>query len=348
MPPPMDPLAPYRQAVEEELRLLLAAPPEPSLAPLFGMMQYHLGWVDEAFRPLEVPLTGKRLRPVFCLLACEGMGGDWERAVPVAAAIELIHNFLLIHDDIEDGDRFRHHRPTVWSLWGLAQGINTGDALWALARLAPHRLAERGYDAETVLTVIAWLDRTCLALCQGQYLDLAFEQAETVSLDAYLRMIAGKTAALLSACTGVGALLGGASPPTVEAMRAFGEALGLAFQITDDVLGIWGDPALTGKPAASDLVARKKSLPVVYALQQEAERGSSLLRQRYAQAGASDDPTVAEILALIEASGAREYAERLAQAHLQAAHAHLQRAGLSAECHERLAALAAAIGGRAL
>jgi len=348
MPPSTDPLAPYRQAVEKELRLLLKVPEEASLAPLFGMMQYHLGWVDEDFAPLAVPLTGKRLRPVLCLLTCEGVGGDWRRAVPLAAAIELIHNYSLIHDDIEDGDRFRHHRPTVWHLWGLAQGVNTGDVLWALARLAPQRLLQQGYDAATVLAALAWLDRASLALCQGQYLDISFEQAALVSPEAYLRMIAGKTAALLSACTGLGALLGGASPQTVETMTAFGEALGLSFQITDDVLGIWGDPVLTGKPVASDLAARKKSLPVVYALQQEAERGGSLLRQRYALADGSDARGIAEILTLIEASGAREHAERLAQTYLDAAREHLQRAQLAATARERLAALAAAIGGRAL
>jgi geranylgeranyl diphosphate synthase type I len=332
-------------AVEDELRLVLAAPDDEPLASLFRMMQYHLGWVDQHFAPLQPSVTGKRLRPVLCLLACEGVGGEWRRAVPAAAAIELIHNFSLIHDDIQDQDHVRHHRPTVWHLWGVAQGINTGDAMWALARLAAHRLTQQGYSAEVVLAAIAWLDRTCLKLCQGQHLDLWFEQTEMVSPSAYVRMISGKTAALLSACTGLGALLGQAPPTAVKAMAEFGHALGLAFQVTDDILGIWGDPSVTGKPAASDIVARKKSLPVVYAMQQKAERGGDLLRQRYAQRDSGAN-AVAELLALIEATGARAHAERLAQEHLDAALHCLHHAGLAEEARQQIAALAVAIGGR--
>ncbi|MHB1293608.1 MAG: polyprenyl synthetase family protein [Anaerolineae bacterium] len=313
-------LTQYFDAIELELKDVLREG-EQAVGPLYAMMQYHMGWVNQRFEP-EPADRGKRLRPLLCVLACEAVGGDWRRALPAAAALELVHNFSLIHDDIEDDSSERRHRTTVWTVWGLAQGVNTGDAMWALARMAPSRLRARGYDADTCLRVCEILDATCLELCTGQYLDISFEAVPSVSTAEYLRMVAGKTAALLAAAPAIGATLGGADGAAVESMRAFGFSLGLSFQMVDDILGIWGDPAVTGKPVASDVLTKKKTLPVLYAQAWELEHSQRDLERLYARPTltAEDIPVV---LALLERAGALAYTRERVRAHYDEAMAHL-------------------------
>ena len=313
-------LAIYLAALEEDLRGLLSLDDE-AVASLYQMMQYHLGWLDERFRPVDGP-RGKRLRPLACLLTCEAVGGDWRRALPAASAVELVHSFSLIHDDIEDHSDTRRHRPTVWRLWGVAQAVNTGDAVWAVSRLSMMRLLDRGYDAGTVLRLVKLVDETCLELCAGQYLDLAFQGVDSVSPADYERMVLDKTAALISASTAIGAILGGAKEPVVAAYRGFGRELGLSFQIIDDILGIWGDPSVTGKSAAGDLLEKKGTLPVLYALHWEREQGFDDLGPIYAQPALSPDD-LSTILALLARCGAREYARSLARQHHRRALAYL-------------------------
>lgn len=316
---PID-LTPYLDAIKSSLQDILRSD-EQAARPLYAMMQYHMGWVNRQFQPEQAD-RGKRLRPLLCLLACEAVGGDWQRALPAAAALELVHNFALIHDDIEDDSPERRHRTTVWTVWGLAQGVNTGDAMWALARMAPARLRSLGYDADTCLRVCETLDATCLELCTGQYLDISFETVPSISPDEYLRMVAGKTAALLAAAPAIGALLGGADAVGVESMRAFGFSLGLSFQMVDDILGIWGDSAVTGKPVASDVLTKKKTLPVLYAWAWEQERGLHDLERLYARPAltAEDVPAV---LALLERAGALEHTRERAHAYYDEAMTHL-------------------------
>lgn len=340
----LDRLAPYRLALEETLRNLVQTP-SPFAAPLYQMIQYHLGWLDANFAPLEQPAVGKRLRPILCLLACEAVGGDWHLALPAAAAIELVHNFSLIHDDIEDGDAFRHHRPAVWRLWGQAQGINTGDALWALARHAFHRVAQGGIGAEVHLKALEWFDRAGLALCTGQYLDMTFESEPSISLEAYIEMISSKTAALIEASTAIGAILGGASEAAVQEIATFGRSLGLAFQMTDDLLGIWGNPAITGKPVASDLLAHKKTLPILLALAWEAERGECALAQIYARDTLTPQD-IDSILALLERAHARERTQAMVDQHIQQAIAALERATSESPARQALASLAFSVSHR--
>ena len=338
----LDP-APYLDAIEDDLRAALAAD-EGAVAPLYRMMQYHVGWLDATLAPAEAP-RGKRLRPLMCLLACEAAGGSWRSAIPAASAVELVHNFSLIHDDIEDNSDTRRHRPTVWSLWGIPQAINTGDAMWAVARLSCHRLTALGHPAERVLRVMTTLDEACLALCTGQYLDLAFEEQATVSLDDYARMIEGKTAALLSAALSAGAALAGACDGVVASYRAFGRELGLAFQITDDILGIWGDPAVTGKSAASDILARKKTLPTLHALGWERAHGGDALMRLYAAPSLSEDD-VPRVLQLLDRAGARAFAEERAQIHVDRTLRHLSASGGSGPAQEALRELALSLVGR--
>jgi geranylgeranyl diphosphate synthase type I len=323
----------YLTAIEEEMRVALAVPDE-ALAPYYGMMHYHLGWTDDSFSSLGGK-SGKRLRPLLCLLSCNAAGGDWHRALPAAVALELTHNFSLIHDDIEDNSPERRHRPTVWSLWGRAHGINTGDGLFVISRLALHRLLEQGVPATTVALAFNILDEACLKLTEGQYLDLAFEAEETVTVQMYLNMISKKTAALIDSATHLGALLATEDRETVENYRLFGHQLGLSFQIVDDVLGIWGEQDVTGKGVGEDIVSKKKSLPVVYAL----EQGHGEVREIYAQETIAPDQ-VATVVRALDKLGAREYAEALARQHWRLALDSLEKTGNHNEGQDRLRDLA--------
>ncbi len=325
----------YLSELEAELR---AAVPATGAAPfLYDMLRYHLGWLDRHGRPVQAP-AGKRLRPLLCLLACEGYGGDYRRALPAAAAIELLHNFTLIHDDVQDRSDERRHRPTVWRLWGEAQAINAGDALYALARLALLRLAERGLAPSTVTAAAALLDHTCLRICEGQSLDVAFEGRLDVTYDEYLAMIGGKTAALLGCALEMGALVAGAAAEERQRMRECGETLGLAYQVQDDILGIWGEPSVTGKPAADDIRGRKKTLPIVYALTHGDRQHVERLHALFA-AAALDEGDVAAVLRILEDTGARQAAEAEAGRLYDETQRLLQASALAADVRSALSEL---------
>jgi len=297
--------------LEAEMRSVLvgrdAAP-----AQHYQMMHYHMGWLDESFQPGRFE-TGKRIRPMLCLMACEAVGGDPATALPAAAAVEILHNFSLIHDDIEDGDETRRHRPTVWKQWGMPQAINAGDGMFALAFTA--LLNSRGWGVAdgAVLAALTRFAACCGALTEGQHLDLRFEQQKSVSVADYLRMIEGKTASLVAASLSIGALIGGANRECDNALYRFGLHIGLAFQIRDDILGIWGDPALTGKAAGNDILRRKKSLPLLYALE-EPTVGGTLTERMDRPMNESDLP---EILDLLTRANARSFAEEQVQSHHQ-------------------------------
>ncbi len=290
-------------AVEQELHDRIQSMDD-TLAPLYNMMGYHLGWLDASLSPVQAN-PGKRTRPLLCLLCCLAAGGEWRRAVPAAAALELVHNFSLLHDDIEDNSETRRGRSTVWKLWGLAQGINTGDAMHVLAHRSVAGLQDQGYGPQVVVEVYGLLDDTLSQLCEGQYLDMAFEGDLGVTEHQYMRMIGGKTAALFAASTQLGAYLAG-SPDHSTHFRQFGWSLGLAFQMVDDVLGIWGDPQVTGKSAASDLCDRKMTLPVIHALQHRDTAAGFAELYRGAALGVAELP---KALALLANAGARKYVE---------------------------------------
>lgn len=301
----------FSAAIEAELRA--SVPADGPGASLHGMIRYHLGWSDLSLRPTVVP-AGKQLRPVLCLLAAEAVGADYRRALSGAAALELVHNFSLIHDDIMDRSDERHHRRTVWREWGEAQAIDAGDATLILAELALLRAAERGVSAGCVLQGVAVLNRACLRLAEGQHLDIGFEGKLDVTPEAYFAMIAGKTAALLAGSLELGALLGAEDAALARRYGEVGEKLGAAFQIQDDVLGIWGDSARTGKPSAGDIYQRKMTLPVIHALAVVGPGEARELAAIYA-AGASSvrEDQVARALAILDGAGAREHSTRIAE-----------------------------------
>jgi len=297
----------YLLPLEAEMRAVVQTA-NPRYAGLFGMLRYHMGWADATFTPCQAQ-TGKRVRPVLCLLTCEACGGDWEQALPAAAAIELTHNFSLIHDDIEDRDETRRGRPTVWALWGEAQGINAGDMLFALAQLALVRLSERTVPATTVVVALRLLNRTCVAITGGQYLDIGFESRADVSIADYLVMIEGKTAALVACSCEMGTLVAAAPDAQREGLRSFGHHLGMTFQMRDDILGIWGDPAVTGKPAGADIIRRKKSLPILHGLEHSAELRTLLAQDTLSAAD------VRRAKGLLQEANSRAYTEQLALEH---------------------------------
>lgn len=292
-------ITPYAHATLTELRRVV---PAIEVHPAFyGQLHYHLGWATADYQPADTP-SGKRIRSAFCLMACELFADNFQPALSAAAAIELLHEFSLVHDDIEDGDRTRRHRPTLWTLVGQPQAINAGDGLFALAQLALLKSGEAGVAAERVLQAQKRLNDTALALCIGQYLDMSFEKRDLVTPDEYIEMIRGKTAALLAFSGEAGALLGGADDTDTRKFYELGEAMGLAFQMRDDLLGIWGDPAITGKPVGADIRAKKKSLPVTYALTHD-ESGELQALYRNSLKGKAK---VERARNLIEATGAYE------------------------------------------
>jgi len=259
-------LARYRTLVAQFMRTTA-----PATSSLMGRMAaYHMGWVDRDGRPSD-SLPGKFLRSSLCLWANEAYGGDVDVALPVAAALEWIHNFTLIHDDIQDGDRERRGRATVWSIWGAAQGINAGDALHALALRA---LGQDGCRPEGRLHAVRVIADAVLQMIEGQCLDLELERRPDFSKRSYLRLALAKTGALFGASLEAGALLAGAPARILRRLRRAGRLLGVAFQMRDDWLGTWGDPATTGKPADGDLERRKATYVLVsaYATMTEAQR----------------------------------------------------------------------------
>ena len=248
--------------IELELQRQVARLDSPRTKPFHEMLTYHMGWTGEGAGPAA---TGKRIRPLMVLLCAASCGADWQSALPAAAAVELVHNFSLVHDDIQDNSEKRRGRPTSWVKVGTPMAINVGDALFVIANQAIIDLKEN-YPAEIVVRAAEILHNTCLELTRGQFLDMSYEERTDLSVDDYWPMVARKTAALLSACCHIGSLLGGADEAKQEAYRSYGQYLGLAFQVQDDILGIWGDEAITGKSAASDLVEGKNSLPVLAGL----------------------------------------------------------------------------------
>lgn len=230
--------------------------------PIYDVLRYHLGLRNEQFG-VEYADPGKRLRSKLCLLCCDATGADARMAVPVAAAVELLHNFTLIHDDIQDMAALRRHRPTVWSIWGVPQAINAGDAMFATAHVALNRSIGRGVPPVTTLDLSTDLHNTTLRIVEGQVLDLGFETRDDVTSAEYLRMIAGKTAAIIQFACLAGARIGGVPGERLHLFNDFGHAIGMGFQIRDDYLGVWGAEEVTGKSFADDIRRRKRALPVI-------------------------------------------------------------------------------------
>ena len=301
----------YKGWIEEELG---RAVPETDAADVHLLQGYHLGWTDRYGSPaVGGSSQGKALRPTLCLFACEAVRSSFDRAIPAAAALELIHNFSLLHDDIQDQDLERRHQPTAWSLWGVPRALVAGDAMHSTGDLAALRAGEQGVSAGVVLRVSGILTDSYLAMIEGQCLDLQFESRTDITTGEYLHMIACKTGALIRCGLETGALLAGGDEPTVRAFATFGDGLGRAFQIRDDYLGIWGDEATLGKATGNDIRRRKKSYPVVFALERAAGAALNDLQRIYGQEELEEDD-VQRVLAILDEVRAREHSQEVTEA----------------------------------
>ena len=319
----------YGVAIDQEIRAELSQGLDEWLQ---YALEYHFGWRDEEFKPIAGGNSGKKLRPVMALLAYQGalesrragsgVQADLGPALPLAACLEMIHNYSLIHDDIEDEDRTRQGRPTLWALWDKPKAINAGDCLDMLAFRKLLRSSERGVDPARLLQIAATVTETSVRLTVGQDADMSFEQNLDVTPQMYLKMIGGKTAALIGCATYCGALL--ALDPTEQADRLaayarFGEQIGLGFQIRDDILGIWGQTADTGKHSGSDIRRRKKSLPIIFAFSRVADHYRADLTALYRR---TDQVTPAEeafVMEVLDECGARHFAQQQADQYKAAA-----------------------------
>ncbi|MBB5917419.1 geranylgeranyl diphosphate synthase type I [Nocardia transvalensis] len=316
--PAPESLATTRRLIDPPMRAAVDRMPEP----MRRIAGYHLGWVDE-YGADTGDGGGKAVRPALTLLAARSVGGDPAAAIVPAASIELAHNYTLIHDDAMDGDRTRRHRPTAWSVFGRWQAILTGDAMLAQALnlLATQQLSRAAQSTQLLTSAL-------LALHQGQSTDLGLEHRTEVSLAEVTAMVYGKTGALLACACEIGALYGEGTPEQVKSLRQFGEHLGMAFQLVDDILGIWGDPASTGKSVHSDLVARKKSLPVTAALVSGTAAGAELA-DFYHGDGPLTTGELERAAELIVLAGGRDWARRQARHEFDQGVGHLMEATAS-------------------
>jgi len=321
-------------AAREEIARMLRRALRGLHAPARRVALHHFGWCeqDPAASPGGPGGPGKMVRGTLAMQVAGAMCGDPSVALAGAVAVELTHNSTLLKDDVMDRDVTRRQRPTAWTVFGESQTVLASDALLTLAFSV---LLE--HPAESGLAAFRFLAKAYQDLLTGQAMDLLFESCDRVGVDDCIRMADGKTAALLACSTRIGAVLAGAQPYQADALEDFGRHLGLAFQYVDDILGIWGDPATTGKPAGSDIAARKKSLPVTYALA-KGEDGS--LAGFYAERTAVSRKDVARIAIAIEEAGARAWAADQAARHCSAAEESLARAGIPVERQQPLRATA--------
>ena len=324
----------YRPDLEEELKRTI----DRASLPLYDMMRYHLGWVDEFGKP-SAGMAGKRLRPCFCLQACQTVGGDWKKALPAATGIELIHNFSLIHDDIQDASTERRGRATVWYIWGQPQAINVGDGMHVLAKQSLLRLLDVGVDGVKVVKACSLLEEACIRLCEGQYLDMSYETRLDIGVNDYLKMISGKTAALIRCSLEIGALIGTNDAAKISCLSNFGYSIGMLFQIHDDVLGIWGDVDKTGKPNTSDIEMKKKTLPVVYALENAKGDDAHSLFSIY-QKDKLESSDIEEVLNMLNRLNVRDYAQNMTDKYYSEALSALQEADIPQHSRDEFKSIA--------
>lgn len=324
----------YRDAISSALRAELSG----LELGIYGTHRYYMGWENEDGDEISLA-EGKRLRPTLALVGCEALGRESELALPVAVALEYIHNFSLIHDDLEDRDRFRHHRPTVWVVWGDAVGVISGNAMLKIADRVARGLMDMEVEPETVFRVERSIVDSYLRMMEGQFLDLDYESRVDISIGEYLEMIERKTGALIEGALYSGAMVAvqdDGDEAVAEGLRRVGFELGRLFQIRDDVLGVWGSER-TGKPVGSDLRRRKKALPAVHAL--NFARGASKRRIDEIFAVRDDevsDAEVADLLQIMDDVETYRYCEWMARSHGEAVAAMVDEMDLSEGVREDL------------
>ncbi len=287
---------------------------------VYDMLRYYMGWADETGAPISA-MTGKAVRPTLCLFGCEAVGGSLNQALPAAVALEFIHNFSLVHDDIQDEDETRHNRKTLWAVWGKPKALVAGNVLRVVADTALHSLEREGLEPKRSIAAVGLLTESYLEMIEGQYLDLSYEGRPDIGMDDYLRMISHKTGALIRCSLNIGAAVGADDPGLISAMRECGRALGYVFQIRDDVLGVWGKEEITGKPVGADILRKKNSYPIVLAMEAAASEDREAIASIYSKPEL-DDEDVESVLTIMDRVGVEESAQaeaaRWADAAIQA------------------------------
>ena len=320
----------YRAEVSSALRSSLPRD-EPEV---YNLLKYYMGWVDENGFP-SAGMEGKGLRPTLCLFACEAVGGTPKMAMPAAVALEFIHVFSLIHDDIQDEDETRHNRKTLWKLWGVPKALVAGNVLRVVADQALHRLVNAGVEHGRALSAMGLLTEAYLEMIEGQYLDLSFEGRSDVGVDDYFQMISRKTGALIRCSMALGAVVGSDDPEVARAFRECGRSLGYVFQIRDDVLGIWGEEERTGKPVGADIRRKKNSYPVVYAKENAGQQDVKTLIEIYKKDNV-DDADVETVLDVMDRADVKRHAQKNAASYAQAALDSISQVELSGESRQEI------------
>lgn len=325
----------YKPDIDATIKRMLEEAPDF----INGIINYHFGWVDQDFKPANFD-KGKMFRPTMNLLVFEAITGDYSEALPVAASIEMIHNFSLIHDDIEDNDTRRRGRPTAWTIWGKPRVINAGDFLYSLAFKSLYQLESRDFSPERIFSVLNIILQACLELTAGQELDLRFENIQAVSTAMYLDMVYKKTGALIEASIISAAKLATSDVDIIQNYHGFAQNIGIAFQIQDDILGIWGDTSKTGKSSATDLRRKKKTLPVIYTLNKSTGQRQATLNKYYTK---SEPLTADEIDYMRESlnwAEAYDYARTIADSYREKAFSALHKINISNQAQADLETMA--------
>ena len=292
-----------------------------------------MGWSDAYGAPLETK-KGKGIRPSLCLFTCDALGGDIEKALPAAVSLELIHNFSLIHDEIQDSDEIRHHRPTLWNVWGIPKALVAGNVMRVLADKSMSTMPS---DHSKLLTVSSSIvSEACLEMIEGQYMDISFEGGDGISVDQYMKMISHKTGALLRSSVHIGAVIGSRGGRVADIFREIGIKLGFMFQIRDDILGTWGETTSTGKPVGSDIRRKKNTLPIIHARETQPyqEEISELYSLEFIE-----DHHVDRVLDILDATKAGHYCQRLVENYALEVSKDIQEIGFSKNSKEEFQAL---------
>ncbi len=292
-----------------------------------------MGWSDAYGAPLETK-KGKGIRPSLCLFTCDALGGDIEKALPAAVSLELIHNFSLIHDEIQDSDEIRHHRPTLWNVWGIPKALVAGNVMRVLADKSMSTMPS---DHSKLLTVSSSIvSEACLEMIEGQYMDISFEGGDGISVDQYMKMISHKTGALLRSSVHIGAVIGSKGGRVADIFREIGIKLGFMFQIRDDILGTWGETTSTGKPVGSDIRRKKNTLPIIHARETQPyqEEISELYSLEFIE-----DHHVDRVLDILDATKAGHYCQGLVEDYALKVSKDIQNIGFSKNSREEFQAL---------
>ena len=300
---------------------------------LYDMLRFCMGWSDAYGVPLETK-KGKGIRPSLCLFTCDALGGDIEKALPAAVSLELIHNFSLIHDEIQDSDEIRHHRPTLWNVWGIPKALVAGNVMRVLADKSMSTMPSEHSKLLTVSSSI--VSEACLEMIEGQYMDISFEGGDGISVDQYMKMISHKTGALLRSSEHIGAVIGSRGGRVADIFREIGIKLGFMFQIRDDILGTWGETTSTGKPVGSDIRRKKNTLPIIHARETQPyqEEISELYSLEFIE-----DHHVARVLDILDATKAGHYCQGLVEDYALEVSKDIQDIGFSKNSREEFQAL---------